>query len=98
MSHRVALLVGAGSPLGGHLARGLATGGVRVALNDLLPNHIEGLAAELNAAGGEAVALPADLSRKLALQTMLQAILETLERIDILIFIPSVQPGVPLLD
>ena len=98
MSHRVALLVGAGSPLGGQLARGLAAGGARVALDDLLPNHIEALAAELNAAGGEAVALPADLSRKLALQTMLQAILETWERIDILIFIPSVQPGVPLLD
>ncbi len=99
---RVALVVGAGSPLGEQLARGLAAGGLRVALNDLLPNHIEALAAELNAAGGEAngeaVALPADLSRKLALQTMLQEILEAWERIDILVFIPSVQPSGPLLD
>jgi 3-oxoacyl-[acyl-carrier protein] reductase len=103
---RVALIVGAGSPLGEQLARGLAAGGVRVALNDLLPNHIEALAAEINAAGSEAygearrkvAALPADLSRKLALQTMLQDILEPWERIDILVFIPSVQPSNPLLD
>ncbi|HEX9597696.1 MAG TPA: SDR family oxidoreductase, partial [Anaerolineales bacterium] len=49
-------------------------------------------------ARGKAAALPADLSRKLALQTMLQDILEPWERIDILVFIPSVQPSNPLLD
>ena len=95
---RVALIVGAGSRLGGQLARGLAAGGVRVALNDLLPNHIETLAAELNTSGFQAAAHPADLSRKLALQTMLQEVLEAWERIDILVFIPSVQPSGPLLD
>lgn len=98
MSHKVALIVGAGTPLGAQVARGLAAGGHAVALNDLLPNHIEPLAAELVAAGGQAAAHPADLSRKLALQTMLQDILEAWERIDILVFIPAVQPVEPLLD
>lgn len=98
MSNKVALIVGAGSALGGQVARGLVAGDVRVALNGLLPNHIEALAAELNAGGGQAVAFPADLSRKLALQTMLQEILENWERIDILVFIPPVQPRVLLLD
>lgn len=98
MGNKVALVVGAGSALGSQVARGLAAGGMRMALNDLLPNHIEVLSAELNAGGGQAVAFPADLSRKLALQTVLQDILETWERIDVLVFIPTVQPKVPLLD
>jgi NAD(P)-dependent dehydrogenase (short-subunit alcohol dehydrogenase family) len=98
VSNKVALIVGAGSALGSQVARGLAAGGVRTALNDLLPNHIEPLAAALNAGGGQAGAFPADLSRKLALQTLLHEILEAWERIDILIFIPTVQPRVPLLD
>src|SRR3972149_12200615 len=82
MEARVALIVGAGSPFGQQVARNLAAAGLRVALNDLLPNHIEALAAELNAAGGQAAAYPTDLSRKLGLQTLLQAILETWEGID----------------
>ena len=98
MGNKVALIVGAGSALGGQVARGLVASEVRVALNDLLPNHIEALAAELNAGGGQTVAFPADLSRKLALQTVLQDILEAWERIDMLVFIPTVQPRGLLLD
>ncbi|MEX2144217.1 MAG: SDR family NAD(P)-dependent oxidoreductase [Anaerolineales bacterium] len=98
MGPKVALVVGAGSPLGQQLARGLANASLRVALNDLLPNHIETLALELNAAGGQAAAYPADLSRKLGLQTMLQGLLELWEQIDVLVFIPRVQPATSLLD
>jgi len=98
MEVRVALIVGAGLPLGQQVARSLAAAGLRVALNDLLPNHIEALAAELNAAGGQAAAYPTDLSRKLGLQTMLQAILESWGRIDILLLIPAVRPSTALLD
>jgi 3-oxoacyl-[acyl-carrier protein] reductase len=98
MDPKTALVVGAGSAIGQRAARSLAKAKMRLALNDLLPNHIESLAAELNVAGSQAVAFPADLSRKLGLQTMLQALLETWERIDVLVFIPTVQPGTLLLD
>lgn len=91
----VALVVGAGSTLGQAVARVLAAKGFRVALNDLLPNHIEALAAKL---GEHTAAYPADLSRKLALQTMLQEILERWQRIDLLVFIPTTRPTTPLLD
>lgn len=92
---KVALVVGAGSPLGQEIARDLAKAGFRVALNDLLPTRIETLAAEL---GERGKAFPADLGRKLSLQTMLQELLDQWERIDVLVFIPGVQPEVPLLD
>lgn len=98
MSERVVLLVGAGTELGQQLARQLAAQGWRVALNDLLPTRIEPLAAQLAAAGHAAAAYPADLTRKLALQTMLQAVLEAHGRVDALVFVPSVRPEGNLLD
>lgn len=94
----VALLVGASSPVGEAVAHGLAAAGWRLALNDLMPGRIESLAAELNAGGGEALAAAADVSRKLALQTMLQVVLDPWERIDLLVFLPIAQPAGNLLD
>jgi NAD(P)-dependent dehydrogenase (short-subunit alcohol dehydrogenase family) len=93
--NKVALIAGAGSELGQEIARGLHNAGLRVALNDILPTRIEPLAAEL---GESAAAFPGDLARKLGLQTMLQAVLERWERIDVLVFIPTAQPDVALLD
>lgn len=98
MTERVALIAGAGSELGQQLARWLAAAGWRVALNDLLPTRIEPLAQHIRAAGGEAAAHSADLTRKLALQTMLQAVLEAWGRVDALVFIAGVQPPGSLLD
>ncbi|MBX3048262.1 MAG: SDR family NAD(P)-dependent oxidoreductase [Anaerolineales bacterium] len=95
---RVALIVGASSPAGEAVARGLAAAGLRLALNDLMPGRIESLAKELNAGGAQAIAHAADVSRKLALQTMLQAVLEPWERIDLLVFLPVAQPAGNLLD
>jgi NAD(P)-dependent dehydrogenase (short-subunit alcohol dehydrogenase family) len=97
-SERVALVVGAGTSLGEAIATKLAKSGTRVALNDLLPVRIEAAAAAITHAGGQAAAFAADLTRKLALQTMLQSILERWGRIDALVFIASVQPTTPLLD
>ncbi len=94
---RVALLVRAGNLLGQTLASELAGAGVRVALNDLLPERIEQIAERIKDAGGLASVNPADLTRKLALQTMLQEILDAWGHIDILIFIANVQPSDSLL-
>lgn len=98
MTERVALIAGAGTELGQELARRLAATGWRVALNDLLPTRIQPLAQKIRTAGGQAAAHSADLTRKLALQTMLQAILEAWGRVDALVFIASVQPPGSLLD
>ncbi|MCW5874622.1 MAG: SDR family NAD(P)-dependent oxidoreductase [Anaerolineales bacterium] len=98
MNEHVVLLVGAGTALGHDLARQLAAQGWRVALNDLLPTRVQPLAEEIIAGGGQAAADAADLTRKLALQTMLQGVLERWGRVDALVFIPSVQPEGNLLD
>lgn len=95
---RVALIVKAGNELGRQIAMELARVGCRVALNDLLPDRIEQIAAQVRSSGGVISTNPADLTRKLSLQTMLQSILDTWERVDILIFIANVQPADALLD
>ena len=95
---RVALIIGAGTALGAEIARGLAGKEVQLALNDQLPTRIEPLAAEITAGGGNATAFAADVSRKLSLQTMLQDVLEKYARIDLLVFIASVQPPDVILD
>jgi NAD(P)-dependent dehydrogenase (short-subunit alcohol dehydrogenase family) len=95
---KVALIIGAGTALGAEIARGLASSGMQLALNDQLPTRIEPLAAEIAAGGGQAAAFPADVSRKLSLQTMLQDVLEKYARIDILVFVAGTQPDDALLD
>jgi NAD(P)-dependent dehydrogenase (short-subunit alcohol dehydrogenase family) len=91
-------VVGAASDFGRRAALELAQQGARLALNDLLPDGVEQLAAEIQAAGGEAAAYPDDLSKKLALQTALEHLLTDHERLDILVFASSVHPRDPLLD
>jgi 3-oxoacyl-[acyl-carrier protein] reductase len=95
VTHKVALIVGAGSTIGGEIARAIAERGYRSALNDLSPTRIEVLAKEL---GNSAQAFEGDVSRKLGLQTMLQDVLARFERIDVLVFIANVQPRDAVLD
>lgn len=97
-NERVALIIGAGSELGQDIARSLAGADLRIALNDILPDRIEQVASQIRAGGGEALVAAGDVSRKLALQTMLQSVLEAWERIDVLVFIPGVVPQRSLLD
>jgi NAD(P)-dependent dehydrogenase (short-subunit alcohol dehydrogenase family) len=92
------LVVGAASDFGRRAALELAQQGARLALNDLLPDGVEQLAAEIQAAGGDAAAYPDDLSKKLALQTALEHLLTDHERLDILVFASSVHPRDPILD
>ena len=95
---RVALIMRAGNELGGELAAGLADAKFHVALNDLLPDRLEQLTEAIKARGGSASVHTADPTRKLALQTMLQEILELRGRVDALIFIANSQPTDKVLD
>ena len=97
-SDKIILIAGAGRSLGRDLAVEFATRGGFVALNDLTPVTLDRTLEAVRAAGGRASAHVADIASKLALQTMLNEILDARGRIDILITCTAADPRDPLLD
>jgi len=85
---RVAIVTGAGSGIGRAEALALAREGARVVVNDLPrgePPSAEKVAAEIRAAGGEAVPVSASVSRPEGATQIMEAALDSFGRLDILV-------------
>ena len=93
---KVVLVTGAGRGIGKAIALAFAHEGARVAVNDINPDSCAATASEFNSIGGEAIACHADVSSKLAVQTMLIDIEDRWGRIDILINNAGVEPHKPI--
>ena len=83
---RAALVTGAGRNIGRAIALALAAQGVRVAVN-VRSNVAEGQAVvdEISAAGGEALLVRADVTRRHEVEAMVAAVLARFGRLDILV-------------
>jgi 3-oxoacyl-[acyl-carrier protein] reductase len=86
LSGRVALVTGAGRNIGRGIALALADGGAAVVVN-ARSNMAEaqGVAAEIERAGGKALAVIADVADPAAVQKMVDAAAQKFGRIDILV-------------
>jgi NAD(P)-dependent dehydrogenase (short-subunit alcohol dehydrogenase family) len=82
---RVAIVTGAGGGLGRQHALYLARQGARVAINDLGQEAADAVAAEITAAGGQAIAVAGSVTDEAAVQVMVEAVMAAWGRIDILI-------------
>ena len=82
---RVAIVTGAGGGLGRQHALYLARKGARVVVNDLSQDAADAVAAEIAAAGGEAISFAASVTDVEAVDAMVARTLEVWGRIDILI-------------
>jgi len=82
---RVAVVTGATGVLGGAMARGLARAGARVGVLGRRRERAEEVAREISAAGGEAVALPADVLDEGQLREVRDAVLDRWGRLDVLV-------------
>src|SRR5688500_17460876 len=82
---KVALVTGGTGVLGGAMARGLARAGARVALLGRRREVAERAAEEIRAAGGQAIALPADVLDRASLLEARDALLEKWGTLDILV-------------
>ena len=85
LSGRVAVVTGGTGVLGGEMARGLALAGARVAVLGRRQALAEEVAAGIVAAGGEALAVPADVTDTARLEDARGRVLDRWGRLDILL-------------
>jgi NAD(P)-dependent dehydrogenase (short-subunit alcohol dehydrogenase family) len=84
-AERVAIVTGAGTGIGADAARLLAENGLAVALVGRQRAALEAVAAELRAAGAEALVAPADLAAPAAPGQVVETTLERFGRLDVLV-------------
>ena len=92
----VAFVTGASTGIGTELARGLARQGTKVALVARRKELLDALAAEIAAAGGNALALPCDVRDRVALQAAVQQAVRAYGPIDLLIANAGVGHTIPV--
>ena len=95
---KVVLITGAGDGIGRALAGAFAERGAIGAANALTPVNLDESIALIRAGGEKAQAYIADIASKLALQTMLNEIIDQYGRVDMLIQAGSVEPPDALLE
>ncbi len=92
------LITGAGKGIGRILARELAARGAIIAANDISPLNVDSVVDELILAGGQARAYIHDVAKKVAVQTMVNQVMDDFGRLDVLVNCANVQPAATLLD
>ena len=85
MRSKVAVVTGAGQGVGRGIALSLAAQGIFVAVNDLFPDRAESVVNEITNAGGNALAVPADVSLASDITQMFSKVRDTLGSVSILI-------------
>jgi len=85
LKDRVAVVTGAGRGIGREITLGLAREGASVVAAARTPAEIESTAAEIISRGGEAIAVPADVSDAQQVNALAGAALDRFGRIDILV-------------
>ncbi|MCB9267437.1 MAG: SDR family oxidoreductase [Lewinellaceae bacterium] len=82
---KVAVITGGGGVLGGSMARSLGASGVKACLIGRSRGPLEEVAESIRAVGGEALALPADVLDRGAMEKVKEKVLSAWGRIDILV-------------
>ncbi len=82
---RVALITGAGRGIGRETAHVLSAAGGRVAVADLLGDSARTVVAEIESAGGQAIAMSADVRKPADAVRMVEEALRAFGRLDILV-------------
>ena len=82
---KTAIVTGGGSGIGRAIALGFAAEGVSVAVADIDGKRTQSVAGEIEASGGPAIGLVADISRTEDVDAMVEEVLKRFGRLDILV-------------
>lgn len=97
LNNNVAIVTGAGQGLGEAIAKTLAMAGARVAVNDLNPDRAHRVATEIVAAGGQAIAIAADIANKFQCVHLVETTRAQWGQLDILVNNAGIEPVSPIL-
>lgn len=94
---KIAIVTGAGQGIGALIARTLADAGVKIAVNDINPDRAERTAVAICNAGGQAVAIAADVSNKFQCSHLVDSTRREWGQLDILVNNAAIKPGSSIL-
>jgi meso-butanediol dehydrogenase/(S,S)-butanediol dehydrogenase/diacetyl reductase len=99
LNGKVILITGAGRGSGRELALALAAQGATIAANDISPLNVDEVAHQISLSGrGQARVYLHDVAKKVAVQALVNQVVDDFGRIDILINSANVQPVAGLLE
>lgn len=98
LTGKVAWVTGATGAIGREIALRFAEEGARVAVSARTPDAVAALADEINAAGGEAIAAPVDVTDAAEVKACANGIANTMGRIDVLATTVAVPAFGPFLE
>jgi len=98
LNNKIAIITGAGSGIGRAIAELFAQEGARVVVDDLYSERAQETVRRITKAGGEALAVEADVSKKEAVEALVAQALAAYGRIDILVNNAAVGTGDDILE
>src|SRR5665213_3993157 len=84
MTAKIALVTGAGTGVGRAVATALAKAGYSVVLAGRRKEPLDAVAAEINAIGSQALAVPTDVSKRESILALFATVKSTFGRLDVL--------------
>lgn len=92
LTGKVAIITGSSRGIGRSIAECMAKAGAKVVISSRKAEACEAVAAAIREAGGEAIALPCNVSHREQLQALVDGAVETWGRIDVLVCNAAVNP------